>query len=153
MRCYPVSPLHWLTDGDVRKTVWVHSQAPIPSLALVDLHSPSEMKAFLSCVAAGLQGACGGPVYLCNKVIRGSVITRPSLCTFSLSLPHALFCSHLPPSPSFTISLSPSSNFFFKPHHYPNPFADPCWHQGFFLMWWRVCTGKRRDWIKLNVYR
>lgn len=43
------------------------------------------MKAFLSCTAAGLQGACRGPVYLCNNVIRGSVVTRPSLCTFSLS--------------------------------------------------------------------
>lgn len=43
------------------------------------------MKAFLSCAAAGLGGACRGPVYLCNNVIRGSVVTRSSLCTFSFS--------------------------------------------------------------------
>lgn len=46
---------------------------------------PLEMKAFLSCTTAGLQGACRGPVYLCNNVIKGSVVTRPSLCTFPLS--------------------------------------------------------------------
>lgn len=85
MRCYPV-PLFidlLMEMWRCEETVRVHSQAPIPSFALVDL-SPTEMKAFLSCTAAGLQGACKGPVYLCNKVIRGSVITRPSLCTFSL---------------------------------------------------------------------
>lgn len=42
------------------------------------------MKAFLSCTAAGLQGAWIGPVYLCYNVIRGSNDTWPSLCTFLL---------------------------------------------------------------------
>lgn len=91
---------------------WSTSTAPVkwkPSSPVLQLDSREPAEGLFICA---------------TKVIRGAVITRPSLCTFSLSLPHALFCSHQPHFPSFTISLSPSSNFFFKPSTLSKSF---CW--------------------------
>lgn len=154
MSCYPI-PLS--TDllmemWKCEETVWVREQAPIPSLASVDL-KPHWNESFLSCAAAGLQGACKGPVYLCNKVIRGSVITRPNHCTFSLLSSPILSSVPVssPPLPLPSLFHHPK-NFFLKPHNYSNPFRWPLLTWRICLMWWCGCAGKSTGRIKQNVY-
>lgn len=151
----PHSPLHWLADGDVE--MWGNSVAtqagPDPIVvASADL-KPHWNESFLSCVAAGLQGACRGPVYLCNKVIRGSVITRPSHCTFSL-LGSPILSSvpvSSPPLPPPSLFHRPKK-LFLKPHNYSNPFRWPLLTWRICLMWWCGCAGESIGGIKQNVY-
>lgn len=91
------SPLHWLVDGDVE--MWGNSAVTQPGPhTIICLGWPrphwNESFPLLHCslTPGSLQRS-----YLCNKVIKGSVITRPSLSTFSLFTSPIL--SSVPTSP------------------------------------------------------
>lgn len=113
-RCHPplCSLTCWWRCGE---TVRVDSLAPSHHIAFLAQPQAPEMKAFLFCAAAGLQGACRGPVYLCSNVIRR--VCRYT--TYPLHLPtfHRIPFSPLfpsaPPPLLFSIYLSPPSTSFF----------------------------------------
>lgn len=114
--------------------MWVDSLAPSHHIAFLAQPQAPEMKAFLFCAAAGLQGACRRPVYLCNNVIR-------RVCRYTTYPLHLPIFHRIPFSPLFPSASLPF--FLASTFHHHQPF--------YFFFFWASSLSKSFQWPLLTL--